>query len=257
MKRTFKVNVDVTAGQPVPKRAKKSLSDCVPKTEIVYMDLDYPSYPVTCDPNFESSSTTETGAMEAESTNCTKPDVKPRAQANPKPHNQSTEEPDTHCTEVPPAITTTAAPPATPTTVPPAAPTAVTPAASIAVPPVTPTSVPPATPTSVPPVTCTAVPPAARGFVPSGTASPIIIDDNCSGPRSWVKIGNSCPDDPDYKFVLYLEIKTSILEKNYWLTDSEIHTGQLLLKKDLPHVDGLHDPAVKGSLAVPATSEFV
>ena len=28
MKRTFKVNVDVTAGQPVPKRAKKSLSDC-------------------------------------------------------------------------------------------------------------------------------------------------------------------------------------------------------------------------------------
>ena len=50
--RTFKVNVDVIAGQPAPKRAKKSLSDCVPKTEIVYMDLDYPSYPVTCDPNF-------------------------------------------------------------------------------------------------------------------------------------------------------------------------------------------------------------
>jgi len=44
---------------------------------------------------------------------------------------------------------------------------------------------------------------------------------------------------------------------NYWLADSEIHAGQLLLKKHFPYVDGLHDPAIKGSLVVPATSEFV
>ena len=68
MKRTFKVNVDVTAGQPVPKRAEKSLSDCVTETEIVYMDLDYPSDPDTSAPNPESPSTTSTGVQEAEST---------------------------------------------------------------------------------------------------------------------------------------------------------------------------------------------
>ena len=43
-----------------------------------------------------------------------------------------------------------------------------------------------------------------------------------------------------------------ILEK-----DSEIHAGQVLLKKEFPFIDGLQDPAVKGSLVIPATSEFV
>ena len=65
----------------------KSPSDCVAEMEIVYMDLDYPSDPVTSDPNPESPLTTQTGVMEAESTKCTKPDVKPGTQADPKPHN--------------------------------------------------------------------------------------------------------------------------------------------------------------------------
>ena len=214
------------------------------------MDLDYPSDPVTSDTNPESPSNTQTGVMEAESTKCTKLDVKPGAQADPKPHNQSTEEPETHCTEVPP-VTCTRLPPATTTT-------AVSPASPNAVPPATnPTAAPPAAPTAVPPAASTTVPPAAPSCVPSSTASPIIIDDNSPDPRSWVAIENCCSDDPDDKFVLYLESKSSILKKNYWLTDSEIHAGQLLLKKDFPYVDGLHDPAIKGSLVVPATSEFI
>ena len=41
-------------GNPIPKHAKKSGSDCVTETEIVSMDLDYPSDLVTADPNPES-----------------------------------------------------------------------------------------------------------------------------------------------------------------------------------------------------------
>ena len=318
MKRTFKVNVDVTAGEPVPKRTKKS--DCIIETEVVSMDLDYKAEPVTSDPNPAQTSTSPTDEGEAQFTTCTKPDVEPGVQAAPKPQNLSTAEPDTHCTAgqpaactakpsparttkppaaptavapatatavppatyttvppatctsvpqatrtaVPPAAATTvppatctAVPPATCTAVPPAAPTAERPATRTAVPPAAPTTIPPATTTTVPPATPTAAPPAAPRCVPSSTASPIIIDDNSPDPRSWVKIENCCPDDPDYKLVLYLESKTSILKMNYWLADSEIHAGQLLLKKHFPYVDGVHDPAIKGSLVVPATSEFV
>ena len=232
MKRTLKVNVDVTTGQPVPKRAKKSLSDCVIETEIVSMDLDYKADPVTSDPNPVPTSPTPTGILEAESTTCTKPDVEPGVQAAAKPQNQSAAKPHTHCTAVPPA-TSTAVPPAAPTAVSPATLTAVTAAAP------------------------TAVPPAAPSCIPSSTASPIIIDDNSLDPRSWVKLENCSPDDPGYKLVLYPERKAGILNTNYWLADSEIHAGQLLLNKDFPYVDGLHDPAIKGSIVVPATSEFV
>ena len=184
MKRTFKVNVDVTAGQPVPKRAKKSLSDCVTETEIVYMDLDYPSEPVTSDPNPKSPSTTHPRVMETEFTRCTKPDVKPGAQADPKPHNQSTEELDTHCTEVPPATcntvppatTTTAVPSLTPTAVPAATnPTAVPPATRTAVPPAAPTDVPPAAPTDVPPAAPNTVPPAAPTAVPPAAPTTVFF----------------------------------------------------------------------------------
>ena len=224
MKRTLKVNVDVTAGQPVPKRAKKSLSDCVIETEIVSMDLHYKADPVTSDPNPVPTSPTPTGILEAESTTCTKPDVEPGVQAAAKPQNQSAAKPHTHCTAVPPAA---------------------------------PTAVSPATPTAVLPAALTAVTAAAPSCIPSSTASPIIIDDNSLDPRSWVKLANCSPDDPGYKLVLHLESKAGILNKNYWLADSEIHAGQLLLKKDFQYVDGLHDPAIKGSLVVPATSEFV
>ena len=51
--------------------------------------------------------------------------------------------------------------------------------------------------------------------------------------------------------------KFGILKPTYWLHDSEIHAGQVLLKKEFPFIDGLQDPAVKGSLVIPATPEFV
>ena len=79
------------------------------------------------------------------------------------------------------------------------------------------------------------------------TPGPIIIDENSPDPPSWLTIEN-CD-----KLNLYIENKTRILQKTTWLSDSEIHAGQMLLKRDYPFVDGLCDPAIKGSLVVPAT----
>ena len=227
-------------------RTKKGVSDCGFETEIVSMDLDYKADPVTSDPNPAPNSTTPTGLLEAKSTTCTKPNVKPGVQVAPKPQNQPKGDCDTHCTAIPPA---------TPTAVTPTTPTSVTPATPTSVPPATPTVVPPATPPALPPATPTSVPPAAPNSVLSSTASPIIIDDNSPDPCSWLE--NCFPYDPDNKLVLYPESKASILKENYWLADSDIHAGQLLLKKDFPYVDCFHDPAIKGSRVVPATSEFV
>ena len=89
------------------------------------------------------------------------------------------------------------------------------------------------------------------------TPGPIIIDENSPDPPSWLTIENCDPEDPNYKLNLYIENKTRILQKTTWLSDSEIHAGQMLLKRDYPFVDGLCDPAIKGSLVVPATSEFI
>ena len=47
------------------------------------------------------------------------------------------------------------------------------------------------------------------------------------------------------------------MKKTNWLYDSEIHAGQLLLKTKFPCVDGLHDPAIAGTLMAQAISEFV
>jgi len=55
----------------------------------------------------------------------------------------------------------------------------------------------------------------------------------------------------------YIENRTNILKNTHWPTDSEIHAGQMLLKSHFPFVDGLSNPAIKGSLVVPAISEFV
>ena len=83
------------------------------------------------------------------------------------------------------------------------------------------------------------------------------MDENSPDPPSWLTIENCDPEDPNYKLNLYLENKTRILLKTTWLSDSEIHAGQMLLKRDYPFVDRLCDPAIKGSLVVPATSEFI
>jgi len=87
MKRKFKVNVDATAGQPVPKRGKKGVSKCVIESETVSMDLDYKADPVTSDPNPVPNSTTPTGVLEAESITCTKPNVNPGVEAASKPQS--------------------------------------------------------------------------------------------------------------------------------------------------------------------------
>lgn len=94
-------------------------------------------------------------------------------------------------------------------------------------------------------------------FGKSTLGNTIIVDENSADPASWVTIANCYPDDPDYKLNLYLESKTTILQKNHWLFDSEIHAGQMLLKRQFPFIDGLIDPVVKGSLVVPAASEFI
>ena len=85
----------------------------------------------------------------------------------------------------------------------------------------------------------------------------LVIDDNCPDPPIWLTIDNSCSDDPASKLMLYRESKNSIFDKTYWLHDSEINAGRILFKKAFPFVDGLVDPAVTGTLVVPATSEFV
>ena len=73
----------------------------------------------------------------------------------------------------------------------------------------------------------------------------------------WAKLENCNPDDPESKLILYQASKSSILHKTSWLTDSEIHAGQLLLKKEFPFLDGLNDTSITGSHVVPARSDFV
>ena len=83
----------------------------------------------------------------------------------------------------------------------------------------------------------------------------IVIDDNSPDPPPWLTIESCCAGDPSVH--LYMETKTRILKRTTWLSDTELHAGQLLLKSMFPYIDGLSDPAVKGSLVIPVTSEFV
>ena len=95
-------------------------------------------------------------------------------------------------------------------------------------------------------------------------SSPILIiddddddDDKSHDSVTWLTINNSTSDDPQSKLTLYKDSKNGILKPNYWLHDSEIHAGQILLKRDFPLLDGLHDPAITGSMVIPARSEFI
>ena len=82
-------------------------------------------------------------------------------------------------------------------------------------------------------------------------------DDGSQDTVTWLTIDSSRPGYPDSKLTLYKESRDGIVKPTYWLHDSEIHAGQVLLKKQFPHVDGLQDPAITGPQVVPATSEFV
>lgn len=84
-----------------------------------------------------------------------------------------------------------------------------------------------------------------------------MIDDDHPNPSVWLNIDNSSPEDPQSKLVLYSESKPSILRRAYWLHDSEIYAGEILLKRPFPLIDGLNDAAQIGPLVVPAMSEFV
>lgn len=85
----------------------------------------------------------------------------------------------------------------------------------------------------------------------------VVIDDDSSSPKVWLTLQNVCPDDPESRLTILEATKNNILDKNGWLYDTEINAGQILLKKQFPLVDGLCDPAIRGHLVDPATSEFV
>ena len=85
----------------------------------------------------------------------------------------------------------------------------------------------------------------------------VVIDDDSSSPKIWLTLQNVCPDDPESRLTILEATKNNILDKNGWLYDTEINAGQILLKKQFPLVDGLCDPAIRGHLVDPATSEFV
>ncbi len=86
------------------------------------------------------------------------------------------------------------------------------------------------------------------------STSVILVDENSPDPETWLNINDytSCT-----KVTLYQVSKNNILNKKGWLTDSEIHAGQVLLKKEFPLIDGLWDPAIREDLVTPAISEFV
>ena len=188
----------------------------------------------------------------------------------PSPIDPSTQQPN--ATQVPVSTVSTKQAPASATAVPtattqiPAALTAhITAATNI--PTVQPTAAPTTEgPTSKQAASCTSVEvsknPITYDKISSsshGKPPILIINDDDDSPDSvaWLTIDNSNPCDPDAKLTLYKESRDGIFKTTYWLHDSEIHAGQVLLKKEFPHVDGLQDPAIRGELVLPAAYEFV
>ena len=94
-------------------------------------------------------------------------------------------------------------------------------------------------------------------IIPSSKSPVIVINDDSSDPPFWVKLENCNPDNPESKLILYEASKSSILNKTSWLTDSKVHAGQLVLKKEFPFLDGLNDTTITRSQVVPARSDFV
>lgn len=89
----------------------------------------------------------------------------------------------------------------------------------------------------------------------NGSNSVTLLEDDAPDPQTWVTFNNA---NSDLEFSLYEASKQNITDPQGWLTDSEIHAAQQLLKAQFPHTDGLNDPAIlKGDLVTPAVSEFV
>ena len=84
----------------------------------------------------------------------------------------------------------------------------------------------------------------------------IVVDDNSPDPQQWIKFSDSIVDGT--QFSLYQADKSNIENPNGWLTDSEIHAAQQLLKAQFPYLDGLNDPGIlSGDLVTQAVTEFV
>ena len=213
MKRTFKVNVDVTAGEHVPKRPKKSLTDSGIETEIVSMDLDPSTTDDTeivlestndCSPGIDPATTATSEGSMANASVCPEGDILEEKKKEEKEVHEKDKSVASGCSEKldMPAMK-------------------------------------------------------KKTNQNTGAHTFTVIDDDSPDPPIWLTIHNSCPDDPASQLTLYKESKASIVKKTYWLHDSEIHAGQVLLKTEFPLIDGLNDPAIRGPLVVPAMSEFV
>ena len=87
-----------------------------------------------------------------------------------------------------------------------------------------------------------------------GGPTVINIDDNAPDPTPWMQYRNV---EQGINILLYQQTKEHILDPHAWLMDSEIHAAQQLLKLKFSFVDGLVDPAIRGSLVTPANTEFV
>ena len=92
-----------------------------------------------------------------------------------------------------------------------------------------------------------------------GTSSILVVvdDDDSQDSVTWLTIDNNSSYDPQSKLILYKDSRDSILKHTYWLHDSQIYTGQILLKRHFPLVNGLHNPAITGPMVIPAKSEFI
>ena len=70
----------------------------------------------------------------------------------------------------------------------------------------------------------------------------IVVDDNNPDPKYWIQY--ICKGSSGTCIVLYAESKSNILNKEGWLSDSEIHAGLKLFKGQFPFVGGLADPEI-------------
>ena len=84
--------------------------------------------------------------------------------------------------------------------------------------------------------------------------APIVIDDTSPNPEKWISYKN---DELDIDIQLYMVSKVNTLQTSAWLSDTEIHAGQQLLKEQFPFVDGLRYPSIVGDLITPCKSTFV
>lgn len=83
----------------------------------------------------------------------------------------------------------------------------------------------------------------------------IVVDDNSSDPKYCIQYISKGSNEA--RIVLYPESKSNILNKEGWLSDSEIHAELKLFKGQFPFVCGLADPAVNGDIVSLGAHAFV